>query len=90
MEPTDQQLLDCEFYGPNDESIKMYSKSLVTTRKTQICNSITGSSHTCPPKTVMIREKAFVDGKWASCYMCRSCAIREYKREYKELCHGTE
>ena len=61
------------FNGDRETGVEAQSVKVVTTRKEQKCISPSGTLHPIPIGTRARYEKAVVDGKWASYYVCVPC-----------------
>jgi hypothetical protein len=61
--------------GDRDTEINYRSCKAVKIRRSQRCSGAyhDEDSRNFPPGTVMIVERALVDGQWCSCYTCENC-----------------
>lgn len=62
-----------------DREVKIRCRKIgiVTTRKPQICVSLSSGSHEIPPRTRARREAAIIDGSFGVYYLCLACCDRE-------------
>jgi hypothetical protein len=64
------------FDGERDVDIRCRSVTIATTRKPQQCYGTDGKMHDMPVGTRVRRERAIVDGKWGTYYVCIPCMDR--------------
>lgn len=73
---SEQYALDY-LYSGGDEEIKCHSMAWVVTRYPQKCVSILHKGPMAQPAgSLMVLERAKVEGKFGSCYTCASCVQR--------------
>lgn len=77
-ELTDQQYLDALdslFGGPDETEIKCRTTKLIHTKKTQACQCPDSrhNQHLISVGSRAVVDRALVDGKWCSCYVCLPC-----------------
>lgn len=73
---TDEDYLRFDpFEGERDVDIRCKSVKLVAVRNPQKCHGLDAESHghAINPGERARYEKAIVDGKWGSCYVCLGC-----------------
>jgi hypothetical protein len=61
------------FGGDDDATVRHHRTKLVRTRRRQFCCFCRPKGRRHPIGTVMLRESAVVDGRWASNYVCLPC-----------------
>lgn len=82
---TDAQRLSVDFWGGDrDVDVRQKTVRIVTTRKPQICSAHDGfKGAEVPAGTRAMVERAIVDGKWCSAYVCVGC-VDNWLREIEE------
>lgn len=73
---SDAQRLNIDFWeGDRDVDVRQKTVKIVTTRKPQTCTAHNGfrRAEEIPAGARMMVERAIVDGKWCSAYVCVGC-----------------
>jgi|SRR5579859_800809 len=89
---TDEQRLNVDFWGADrDVDVRNKTEKVVTTRKPQFCAAHDGyKGAEVPAGTRCMVERAVVEGKWCSSYVCVECIdawLREINEEPAETEH---
>jgi hypothetical protein len=64
-------------YNDGDADVRLYSAKVVKTRAEHKCPGyFLEALHPIPVGTLTVRERALVDGKWATSYTCAECIHR--------------
>lgn len=80
MSYADVDFLDWDPFDGADRDVKIRARTvkIVTTKTTQKCvgNDGARTEHEIPPRTRARVERAIVDGRWGSYYICTDCMVK--------------
>ena len=79
--PAEEYVRYDPFEGDRDVDIRARTVKVVTTAKPHQCYGSDGKMHPIPAGTRARHERAIVDGKWGSYYVCIPCMDRWLRDE---------